>query len=111
MIKPEQIPDEVVEAAAKAVADQLGDDWDDNVHTFCGDDWQLTPDGAKEACRSIARAAIAAALNAWPSLEVFIFPAAMEKEGEQKRLGPEFEAAIFSDVEGLYEADKSEGEA
>jgi hypothetical protein len=66
MIRPEQIPDEVVEAAAKAVAEQLGDDWNDNVHTFCGDDWRLTPDGAKEACRAIARAAIAAALNAWP---------------------------------------------
>jgi hypothetical protein len=73
MIDPAQIPDEVVEAAAKAVADQLGDDWDDNVHTFCGDDWQLTPDGAKEVCRSIARAAIAAALNSWPALEVCYF--------------------------------------
>lgn len=63
------IPDEVVEAAAKEVAEQLGDNWDDNVHTFCGDDWRLTPDGAKEECRSIARATILAALKAWPDAD------------------------------------------
>jgi hypothetical protein len=87
MIDPAQIPDEVVEAAVF--------------------EWA----GSEGTVANGIRAAIAAALNAWPSLEVFIFPAAMEKEGEQKRLGPEFEAAIFSDVEGLYEADKPEGEA
>jgi hypothetical protein len=53
--------DELVEKMARAIADQLGDDWDDNVHTFCGDDWRLTPDGAKEACCAIARAALAVA--------------------------------------------------
>jgi hypothetical protein len=53
--------DELVEKMARAIADQLGDDWDDNVHTFCGDDWRLTPDGAKEACCAIARAALVVA--------------------------------------------------
>jgi len=83
-IRPDQIPPESVKAAWQAL---------------------MAPDALA------MHRAIAAALNAWPSLEVFIFPAAMEKEGEQKRLGPEFEAAIFSDVEGLYQADKPEGEA
>ena len=63
------IPDEAVEAAARAVAEQLGDDWEDNVHTFCGDDFQMTPDGAKAACRAIALATIHAALEAWPNGE------------------------------------------
>ncbi len=50
---------ELVEAVARVISEQLGDDWDDDVHALCGDDFQLTPDGAKEACRSIAYAAIA----------------------------------------------------
>lgn len=62
------IPPEAVEKAAREVAEQLGDDWDDNLHAFCGDDWQLTPHGAKEACRAIARAAIRAALENWPGM-------------------------------------------
>ena len=59
---------EAVEAAARAVAEQLGDDWEDNVHTFCGDDFQMTPDGAKAACRAIALATIHAAIDAWPGM-------------------------------------------
>lgn len=101
MIDPDQIPDEVVEATAWAMCDDINGEG-------C---WDETPFRHRPMWRSAARAAIAAALNAWPSLEVFIFPAAMEKEGEQKRLGPEFEAAIFSDVDSLYEADKPEGDA
>jgi hypothetical protein len=49
---------EQIEAVARVIAEQLGDDWDDNIHIFCGDDFQMTPVGAKEACRVIARAAI-----------------------------------------------------
>lgn len=64
------IPDEALEAAAREVAEQLGDDWDDNVHTFCGDDFQMTPDGAKEACRAIARAACLAMMKHWPGMRV-----------------------------------------
>lgn len=95
MIDPKQIPDEVVEAAIYGFYNATG--------PKTKDDW---------------RAAIAAAINAWPcarSLMLFheyaphiVLPI---PEGEQKRLGPEFEAAIFSDVDSLYEADKSEGDA
>lgn len=60
------IPPAALEAGAREVAEQLGDDWEDNIHTFCGDDFQMTPDGAKEACRTIARAACLATLKAWP---------------------------------------------
>ena len=59
------IPPAALEAGARAIAEQLGDDWDDNVHTFCGDDFQMTPDGAKETCRAIARAAFLAMIEAW----------------------------------------------
>lgn len=62
------IPTAALEAGARAIAEQLGDDWDDNVHTFCGDDFQMTPDGAKEACRQIARAAFLAILENWPGM-------------------------------------------
>jgi len=86
MIDPAQIPDEVVEAAMRVLVMRGG-----------------------------TRAAIAAAINAWPEshwVGDFGLHLPVPSEGnEQKRLGPEFEAAIFSDVEGLYEADKSEGEA
>ena len=54
MIRPDQIPDEVVEAAARVFVEVYGIAWDD----------------AYEADRADslieARAAIAAALNAWP---------------------------------------------
>jgi len=72
MIKPEQIPDEVVEAAAKAeyevwrhdCAGELELDlemyrlWD-----------QLEPDEQERWCGQ-SRAAIAAALNAWPGVKL-----------------------------------------
>lgn len=97
MILPDQIPAEAVRAAWQAM---------------------MAPDALA------MHRAIAAALNAWPGGNteyrkdrfmgydgtLIILPLPHE-EGELKRLGPEFEAAIFSDVDGLYEADKSEGEA
>lgn len=58
MITADQIPDEVVEAAAEAVCDA----------EFWAGEWKkLHPDSneAKVYCKQ-ARAAIAAALNAWP---------------------------------------------
>lgn len=54
MIKPEQIPDEVVEKAAKAM--YAAEPWS----TF----WSI------EDARSLSRAAIAAAINAWPGMEI-----------------------------------------
>jgi hypothetical protein len=50
MIKPEQIPDEVEEAAGLAV-------------------WNFPISVDPDTARQIARAAIAAALNAWPGAE------------------------------------------
>lgn len=64
------IPPAALEAGAREIAEQLGDDWDDNVHTFCGDDFQMTPDGAKEACREIARAAFRAMLETWEGAKI-----------------------------------------
>lgn len=70
MIKPDMIPDKVVEAAAKAAHDlwrkqaSVGDDiceypqWDD-VSRFHKDD-----------LRGQARTSIAAALNAWPNQNI-----------------------------------------
>ena len=70
MIKPDMIPDKVVEAAAKAAHDlwrkqaSVGDDiceypqWDD-VSRFHKDD-----------LRGQARTSIAAALNAWPQMHL-----------------------------------------
>ena len=61
MIRPDQIPDEAVEAAAEAVCDA----------EFWAGEWKkLHPDSneAKVYCKQ-ARAAIAAALNAWPGWE------------------------------------------
>jgi len=48
MINPAQIPDEVVEAAARAIGEE----------TYVGN---------KQTLRDAGRAAIAAALNAWPN--------------------------------------------
>ena len=53
MIRAEMIPDEVVEAAARAIADDAKLNWDDVLY-------------AHNVMRGEARAAIAAALNAWP---------------------------------------------
>lgn len=52
MIKPDQIPDEVVEAAARALKDH-----------------PLVP-FTEDAALVISRASIAAAINAWPSMRV-----------------------------------------
>jgi hypothetical protein len=57
MIDPAQIPDEVVEAAARALADDAKLNWDDVPY-------------AHNVMRGEARAAIIAALNAWPNAEV-----------------------------------------
>jgi hypothetical protein len=58
VINPAQIPDEVVEAAAKAA-------WETK---YKGLGWLLDcPEKHKVQWRDRARAAIAAALNAWPN--------------------------------------------
>jgi hypothetical protein len=51
MIDPAQIPDEAVEAAARAIG----------AETYVGN---------KQTLRDAGRAAIAAALNAWPGMDV-----------------------------------------
>jgi hypothetical protein len=56
MIKPKQIPDEVVEATAWAMCDDINGEG-------C---WDETPFRHRPMWRSAARAAIAAALDAWP---------------------------------------------
>jgi hypothetical protein len=93
MIRPEQIPDEVVEA-----------------HISILERMMIGPPTKKSS-----RKAIAAAINAWPEShwvgDFGLHLPVPSEGGEQKRLGHEFEAAIFSDVDSLYEADKSEGEA
>ena len=61
MIKPEQIPDEVVEAAAV------------DVSTIMGCKWEQLHEDDRNIARSIARAAIAAALNAWPAIKICYF--------------------------------------
>lgn len=75
MIDPDQIPDEVVESAAKVEYevwrhDCAGElDLDLEMYRL----WdQLEPDEQERWCGQ-SRAAIAAALNAWPALEVCYF--------------------------------------
>jgi hypothetical protein len=58
MINPAQIPDEVVEAAARGLARYNCDQWDSDPERF----WPHFADQA--------RAAIAAALSAWPGMHV-----------------------------------------
>lgn len=65
---PEQIPDEVVEAAAKAIADDAKLNWDDVPY-------------AHKVMRGEARAAVAAALNAWPGAEIHNFDGWTHCEG------------------------------
>jgi hypothetical protein len=88
VIRPDQIPPEAVKAAWQAM---------------------MAPDALA------MHRAIAAAINAWPEShwvgDFGLHLPVPSEGGEQKRLGPEFEAAIFSDVDSLYEADKSGGEA
>lgn len=56
MIKPDMIPFEVVEAAARALANNANLNWDDVPY-------------AHNIMRGEAREAIAAAINAWPGFE------------------------------------------
>jgi hypothetical protein len=56
-MKEDQIPPEALEAAARALADDANLNWDDVPF-------------AQDVMRGEARAAIAAALNAWPGAEV-----------------------------------------
>jgi len=56
VIKPEQILDEVIETTAWAMCDDINGEG-------C---WDETPFRHRPMWRSAARAAIAAALNAWP---------------------------------------------
>jgi hypothetical protein len=58
MIKPDMIPNEVVEAAAMVLHA--------NNEVFHDVSWDDLGDYDQEAYREEARAAIAAALNAWP---------------------------------------------
>ena len=60
MITPDMIPDEVVEAAAEAIYKR-------RLHGMIVDFATLF-DRTKEVYRSEARAAIAAALSAWPGM-------------------------------------------
>lgn len=68
MIKPEQIPDEVVEAAAITLMGRLMVSQQDALHVWSG---MYEPE--KEQFRREARAAFAAALNAWPALKICYF--------------------------------------
>ena len=70
MIRPDQIPDEVVEAAAKAeyelIRDEYRDDYGVSILTDAHPPWERMHDSAKDYYRKHCRAAIAAALSAWP---------------------------------------------
>jgi hypothetical protein len=58
MIRAEDIPDDVVEAAAWAACDDINGEGA----------WDETPFRHRPMWRSAARACIAAALNAWPGM-------------------------------------------
>lgn len=63
MIKPEEIPDEVVETAAINLMGRLMVSHQDALHV-----WSGMYEPAKYQFRREARAAIAAAINAWPGM-------------------------------------------
>lgn len=72
MIDPKQIPDEVVEAAARADYEMIRGEYRED---FGGDHpdhppWQDLHDTARDYYLKHARAAIAAGINAWPDMEV-----------------------------------------
>ena len=72
MIRPDQIPDEVVEAAARAEyetmrAEAISDHGAIAETMYCP--WEKVSPDAKEYYMRLARAAIAAAINAWPGWE------------------------------------------
>ena len=60
MIRADMIPDEVVEATAWAMCDDINGEGA----------WDETPFRHRPMWRSAARASIAAALNAWPGMGV-----------------------------------------
>jgi len=69
VIDPAQIPDEVMEAAAKH-------DYEVRSAAVLRDfgkalpDWADASGGTREVCRTLARAMIIAALAAWPGAEI-----------------------------------------
>jgi hypothetical protein len=63
MIRPEQIPDEVVEAAVKA-------DYEHHFRHSCKKWPEDCYEKEREGWRASQRLAIAAALNAWPGLKL-----------------------------------------
>jgi len=74
MIKPEQIPDEVVEAAARATWDTQREHWG-LYKVMLETEGHLPPyeelgRGKQRELLVEARAAIAAALNAWPGVKL-----------------------------------------
>lgn len=67
MMKPDQIPDESVEAAAKADYEAWRDWADLRSDTL---DWEYLEEDVQEEHRISARVTIAAALEAWPGAHV-----------------------------------------
>ena len=65
MIRVDQLPREVVEAAAIVLMSRLMVSQQDALHVWSG---MYEPE--KEQFRREARASIAAALNAWPGVEI-----------------------------------------
>lgn len=121
MIRPDQIPDEVVEAAALAAYEEERTIWDESKQ-LRGSRWvaSLVPwdqlaQRRQQAITSIARSTIAAAINAWPEShwvgDFGLHLPVPSEGGELESLGPEFEAAWDANVDRLYEFDKPEGEA
>ena len=72
MLKAEQIPDEVVEATAWAMCDDINGEGA----------WDETPFRHRPMWRSAARASIAAAINAWPGMWVEqLYPLPVDTQG------------------------------
>ena len=74
MIRADQIPDEVVEAAARAEyetmrAEAISDHGAIAETMYCP--WEKVSPDAKEYYMRLARAAIAAAINAWPGATMY----------------------------------------
>jgi hypothetical protein len=70
MIRPDQIPDEVVEAAARAIYFVFT-----QINIGDGEDrWDCLPSRFRAEYREEARAALAAALAAWPDMVERFFP-------------------------------------
>jgi hypothetical protein len=67
MIRPDQIPDEVVEAAAFAEYEAWRDRCDLRNDTL---EWRDTEEEHREEHRANVRVTIAAALNAWPGIDI-----------------------------------------